>query len=1340
MPDFSGFCGRFHPTPCSLSWASSYPNKVGIYPSSLLPARRTVYHAESDGGYNFSAPLVGGGETFGLPTLGGLVGFGNFGPPQFDTFSPQTHTAVIFARTANRVNISHIITQAEIDAIGDDGTVFLDVGEYVFEAIAVTDQKEVINTTLSDQDQKDIANTKESISDRTFRKLFEQKIPQSRNRLLGIKPNKLGIEYRLDNGGSEISSALHLAGVGDLRNREYRDGSSRILQVNLKKITSRLPLAPDETQPTPGTLQADAREPKVGDTIFLTYVAITEHYIRQSVESAYMIQAIANPPTAYGLTTKIYVANYRFYEWNIQDENKNIVKLAGWRVVETFNIPSNVISMFSKDEESVIGQIPRQKGTGIVTINTLNTNNITITELQKYIDNASSSANRYSYTMNLNQNIFDAAYHSQTDQSYKQSQWYQRHTFQTYTDYVNTVSHVWYNTHPQALLKRDIDKWGIDRFLAQEIESDIKSGNKAFVPFMDDVAVRNPINEPSDIYLSNANTKFSPIQPISRYTTANLEIDAGVAGSITVGRTGSVDDIVAVFNFTSNIITENFQVDTRVLVERHFTIGSRGISTVAIEGLAGPRGQSLSCIADPSQTFSFLSHSNNDRFLTLNKFHTSIVHNSLSTLQYRPDIIHNITYNDPQVGQFVNEIGFSGLLGNSPSISPGLAISYANYGDPKSFEYITNNKSALLAAFPNLTPQQIIESTVRRTTDRLIFTIDGYVGRTELHYTCDKSGGINGLIQFKSGSSIVGVIDTIYFQESASPIKIIIPHYWMKGDTLEIVSKDAIRLTITSFVIQKMHNSKALDFSENQKSSSRENKNSFVHGKFSTGNLLFETNVMSISEDEKSRLFIFFNDKDNGISCVQSDDFAKKWYYHYGLVESTLGQRVGDPFAITVREHRGCYLFFTLSGKIWCKFVPFTLFRFEDAMLLQRFIKDVLQTINNQIVEKNNLFSSDGRTLRRELIGFVCGGDLTDANFWSIVGRNQDNHFDVIEKHKIQNLDGSVQDIDTRKNPFAISNGTAFTNYDIDDIYFSAYRNDSGVLKLFFLLPTKSNTTGTKQLQCHFSVDNGQTWYDYWEWIDYGYSRLKNDSKKNVQFIDRNNSGSAAPTAPTGRQESVFGINIHWSRLSRHKKEKNIHAESIVIGVDSPYVFYHSMTKKVFIFYMYQSSIFCKIINDALFNEVAVKQRNNINNTPIGMSELKQQIEKNTRSYFVDGDLSSPDIREEIHRYYNKDTNEIMSDGNVIFNTQWGINAFNTDRKISPQRICAYELPEGGVRLFYKHDKFNQLCAAIWTGSLWILENLLNDDKTAPNPDIQPPSGTAKEVCGGFATNQFSCV
>ncbi len=163
------------------------------------------------------------------------------------------------------------------------------------------------------------------------------------------------------------------------------------------------------------------------------------------------------------------------------------------------------------------------------------------------------------------------------------------------------------------------------------------------------------------------------------------------------------------------------------------------------------------------------------------------------------------------------------------------------------------------------------------------------------------------------------------------------------------------------------------------------------------------------------------------------------------------------------------------------------------------------------------------------------------------------------------------------------------------------------------------------------------------------------------------------------------------------------------------------LTKTAFLFYVYEECLLCKTFGDGIFDD----DRENI----------KKLLEQNSRAYFVDGNLESDDLREEIHGYYNEDTNEVMAEGNIVFQYQHAIDTFDDTRAVNAQRVCAYELPNGTVRVMYK-NKDGRLHAALWMGNMWIQEDLLSSKDSQPAVTKIPKN--AQQVTGGFGGDSFS--
>jgi hypothetical protein len=907
---------------------------------------------------------------------------------------------------------------------------------------------------------------------------------------------------------------------------------------------------------------------------------------------------------------------------------------------------------------------------------------------------------------------------------------------------------VYFNIHAKALRKRDVDKFAIERYLANELESDYKSGINTLFPFMDDPDVDAPTSGANE-YLSVANCKFNPIQPPSPNFWG--EMQCGVAGGWVLrgpygGSFSAFGDVLAAFWMESPFITERMDQETRVLVERHFTYGGTGIRIVAIEGAAGGV-QGLSCIGDPSRLHAFAVHADSDGFLRFHRFQDGDVFNSMRKLEFRPDQ-GNLPYIDnetPTPDQFEKYVGYSGMLGDHPGFSPGYAASVSAFAPLDSFVYYTTASASALSASLGITEDQVRELNYTTGDSVTIETGKAYLGRTEITYSYYGDVNLYIYLRFKDGSELVGTVDSIRFSPGKRRV-LRVDHRWVSCSTIEIVAASEETTELQDVEIHKitilgLDDRFANDFLEEETSSTEADKDKTALERLENRSLMFTTDMMSVGEDEDSRLFMFFNDKDGGISCLQSDDLGLSWYYHYGVIKSIENEYdARNPFIVQNFPANQAYLFYNMSGKVLCRQIDYTLFSFQDALLIERYYSDVLvrsdEDSGQPDQENLSIYSPDGRKMRYRAVSYVAAGDLNDEDFLSLTGRDVENNtFEYKEDLDVGQDDGSTSSVSVSKT-VAIGPGTAFTNQDISDPYFSAYRTEQGTMRLLYLGSTADEDANL--LQCHFSPDNGFNWYNLWEHADYGYNRLRTDPDRKTQFVDRSASGDR-PTDLEGEdpkesgQEALSGINVHWSRLKRHKKEGATTSkdESIAIEIESPYAFYQHTAKNVFLFYVYEGCLLCKVFSDGLF-ENAIKNRETG-----GMTYVKNMIEKQTRSYFIDGNLTSDQLREEIHLWINTDSNEQMVDGNIVFPYQFAIDTFDENREIGAQRVCAYEMQNGNIRVFYKHKGRQDLRVAIWTGSQWYNEDLLRETGQFPPMDVPEAPENVTPVTGGFGSDSF---
>lgn len=1344
LPEFFGLCGRNNPRPCKIAWANTDSSRIGTYPSQFLPSNRTIWHATSQGGYSFRPPIIGRGESLGLPILGTFTGTGIFSV-QFDTFSPTTRLIFCFVRTANRLNVAHVLTQAEINSANSSGVAEIDLGEFVYDAISATDTKEDIEEKLTEEEIAQLGDL-QSESDRIFRKLFE--LPNqsgvANNRLVGVKVNREGIEYRLDNGGPKAISALDDSGrgvfVGAGAANTYRDGSSRIVLVNLKE---------------PENYAESERELRAGDVIYLSYVAVREHYIRESVQVKWEMVAQTLPPICFAYPTILKHAAFRFYQWNITPDNANDspVRISGWRVVETDNIPVNSTAVFGEPGAGILGDTIIGGATGSLSVPYLPTD-ATLSELQGYIADKSSLPN---YLVNVN---VSTKYHTnigkagQQTNTYLNAEWYLRRSYNTYQEVVKSWDKVLFNISPAALLKRDVDKFGIEQTLAQQLEIDIAAGKQTFFPFMDnaDPLYSNP-TEGSKDYISSANTKFAPVQPLSRWTTSNAEIECGVGGGVVLGFNSGFNgfgDVLGAFGIHSNIITERFENDTRILIEKFATEGEFAPNILAVEGLASPRG-SVSCITDLMGLNAFAVHTDEEGFIRIAVFKDQTILDSFRFLEYRPDLAAPpVSSNpDPSPGQFEKLLGYSGMLGDYPGHKPGLAVSVSSLLEESKFRYSTTSIEELRVYIPNVEASQVSPLTAQGSS-KLVFAVNtGWHGRLTIRL--DNTGGKQDLlVLFKSGG-IVGSVDTINMNSGSQVLTI--DFRWIKCDTIEIIGSSSLNINVSFAFVTSLENSIADDFLSHPSLVQRnsEDKNLLLEERLYDKNALFKTDVVSAGQTKDGKLFVFFNDQDGGISCAQSNDKGSSWVYHYGVVEAVRGIPAQNPFVIDSHQEGLGYLFYMLGGKIMCKPISYVMFLTEDSMLVERFEQDreVLNPSGTDSV-RLGLYSILGNALRRDQLSYVAAGDLSDSAFLNLLGKQPSQGiFEPFKEYQIEITPGKYVNGRLRSNPVALGSTTAFGNQDVQDPFFSVSHSDRGELALWYLADARSEIGGGQQLQCHFSQDGGINWYDKWEFIENSVNRLRADESKNTQFVDWSASGdpvddSVGTDVQQSQQPAYWGINVHWSRLKKHKVNSNTTSytdSSIVLPISSPYAIFHQFLRQIFLFYIYEGCLLCKIFGEGTMSygaEIKRKKDKGLTSEPYtGMAFVKKIIEQETRSFFIDGNLSNDAIREELHYYINPATSERQVQGNIIYPFIGSLDVFNEERAISAQRVCAYRYSQCNVRVFYKLDGSPDLRCATWNGSNWFVEELMKKSGLE-YPEIEEIDAT--DVTGGFGGSGYGPV
>jgi len=1404
MPcELPGPCGLYFSGDCRLAWHSRWGTRAGIYPSNLLPSRKTTWHADIQMGANFPPPS----STFTMPGIGGLFinPLSPFNPPEFVHSRPEVHLTVIFAKTSNRFNIPYVVTQDDIDKITEEnnGVVEIDVGDYIFDAIAVTDTTFGISSTLKEliyeelrrenpdataeeldalveeayaAELSDIQSSNDNEADRAFRKLMTLDISPDITRLVGVATNTRGIEYRLDNGTGKSQNILYIGGHRAFESTSYRDGTSTKLLVDLTAILPAPTIPAGEEDPAEGSLAAGERAPQVGDTIYLSYLAVTKHYLRQDVNISFSLDAMEIPPICAASAVNFNLTNYRFFNWNVRKSDTSggvtNVRLGGWRAVESYATrPNTLLLIRNADGNKELVDLPISGGsTGVRTVEYMPVSDLTDVELDGYIANRAlmprtdvlydETITGSSYHVNIGvTGNSPSAYREECEDDEGEASacpWLDEvFPLRTYED---AIEHVLYNVHAEALHKRDVDKWAFEASLAESVQRNILSGQPTFVPFMDDKFSDEPTNG-ANTYLASDNCFFWPVESAIYNKYTNAYSVCCVGGSLRLGNWGfqqGSDQIIGVYQFHGNAIEENFQVGTRLWIERNAstagTGGSIGQTLLLVEGKS--MGKTVSCVLDPSNNYCMAIATNDDGYIEFYKFSVGEIRKSMNELSFRPDLprpsYENAT--NPRPADFDVQTGYSGMMGAVPGFRPGRVISTSHWLPATDLIYRTTDRAIEESELYDPEQFTIEENISFESGDSITINVgDGYLGRTIVGYRLppgeatsdDPWNSIDVFVLIKSGQQVVGSIDRLRIRRTNMQGTFRIDHAWMRGDTIEIVGENVSEievLYVTSVVLQSTRTKSLLADKASTSNKSADQEERLANIPEDEG-VFFSTTSCSIAENEKSHVYIFFQDEDGGISMACSEDFGTIWSLHYGIVQPLYNPSVQsgtdeadspypeylsaskaydatDPFAIDYHLKKTCYLFFRYGERIFCKPIKTNLFREEDVFIVQRYETDLFDRSSSPPIEKASLYTDEGLVLRWRHLSYLAAGDSTQTDLLNSMKK----------RGRVIEATGEDTPMMLHENPIAISPNTALLNQSVDDGLFSAYVNTKGVLRLFFMGPTEESAGGESQLQCHFSTDGGVSWFNLWEYIEYGRNRVRIDSSGETgfdgrAFIDKTADGDSIPsddsldqTNPQERNQLAdFGLNVHWSRLQVHKTEDGdaLTADSRVIEIDAPYAMYQKASKKVFLFYFYKDCLLCKVFSDDVFDEAAKLQAEKRTNpaasesTLAGMTLVKSVIERGCKSDFVDGDLSG-DIRNEIHNYrISEDSEPIV--GNIVITHQFALDTFDSTRAVSTQRICASELPGGNVRVFYNSLDSSNLRAAMWNGSQWQPEDLMRD-------------------------------
>lgn len=1276
---FIGTCGRLNPRPCKVVYSTSFkPFRVGNYPYEYLPSEYTVWYASATTIYSFDPPTIppGWGP---LPMVGMFSATGAFSF-QFKNWNSTSYYTWCFSRTVNRINRKITLTEehfANIQEEETDGTATLrtiniDMSEYLFDVLAVVDypNEPISNNqpsiSIQDKSQElydlyvapDANNTEDdeglqrARQDRYIQKLFEwgnDHIPDDKNRFVKIVPNLLGIEYRLDNTATESTSIITHR-YGDINSSTYNDGSSKILQIDiLKKYQPK-----DED----GNAVGDPRDLAPGDNIYVTYIGVPnkkDHYLRQHFHVRWSGQA-GSLQGSHLTSIRWQGANYRFYSWeldkvNANDPDEEVVRLEGWRAVETYNSFPNWTALWDTNPNPELGDWGRGQASGVTDMDMLH-GNVTYPGLLEWMDGVRHDFNTVS--VNFSESTMNAGnYHpSIAPDNYLNVSWAQS----VINDAADLNRHLYYNVHPKALKKRDIDKWAIPRQIAEFLVESSEAQETTYFPFMDNPynldTTQSLGNDPNlvpaedagqDKYLNVRNFEINPIErPSSAYSGDG-------AGAENLGLLGfastSADNIFMSFSFSSPIITEEFAVGTKVLIERFFTSSSRGPELLSVEGKQSLT-QGVSCILDPTGEYQFLFHSHNG-WMSYYMFETGLIQSSQRALDYEPYDAIKTAGSDPSLNVYNKYLGYSGMLGDRPGYKYGKLVSVSHNLTQGNVRVQTTNAEA----WEGIVEDSAIGSvTWTVKTDRITIQVkDGYHGFLEIRYNYEDHDWAESMILVGQAGE-ENIIDTVTIVPG-NDRRIQVDFPWYRCSSIDILLPNPSLIDISRVDIYTLDEDKANNFLDLRTESPGESYEL-------SGPVLFSSSIISVGEDSRSNLFVFFGDTEGGISTAISRDFGISWTYQFGIVEKMDNKPALYPFIVNHFETDENYLFYVFDGKILCKPIRYSQINTSDDFKIVKFEEDILQDDGKEL---SGILSDEGRQLRGHDDSWVAAGNINDDDFLEYTQPITRN----IEYNTEDGYESTLTA--TSRYPIQIGSGTCFHLKDMHTPYFSAFRSDTGNLYLWFLGLT---TNGKQRLQCHFSTNNGQEWYDLWETANYGLTRRETDEDLSINYININENGT-----PDQDDSFSWGLNLHKQGEDDQSEE----------DISCPYVYYQSTTQQLFFFYIYRYSLFCKRVDEQWLH--------------IPYDDLKENIE-GTLSEFIDGYIHNTTLVDQI------DTSFVFQWRDYSGGESTAIETFDDSRSIRNGRVCACELPNGNVRIFYKTTE-DETRAAYFNGTYWIVENLL---------------------------------
>jgi len=1119
--------------------------------------------------------------------------------------------------------------------------------------ITIVNDVEAPSTTPGPKDE--VLPSKARLEDILWRELFELrgKIPD--NLFNRVVVNRLGIYYRMDNGSSKgVEIAGQSGGIGSSYGGTHNDGSSKLIEFKLSE------------------------DIQMGDTVYVTYAAAKEHYLRQCVHIRWFaIDAGIMGFVAY--PTSISAANYRFYKWKTQgvlgqpSGTSGTTDLEGWRIVESFNyspemitflkegVPSPILTSFIQDEQvdGPIKYIPVSADINDIEDSMTNTESLVFQDWP-FISNGFSDSHSYM--------IEDFPLILLPPEDLAKT-WYWKYINSSFSkgSYADLTEHLAYNVNDKALSSRDVDKMGYPINFAEAVDEAIKSGEETFIPFRD--ARGWPVDDPnfgpvSDM-LDSGNYAIEPINSSPRIiSTSNaLAIDSPIGLFPHVG----AGQIYA--EFASNVIQEPFKKGTRILVETK-PLGRDVVLSVNCKG--GGEGF-VNAIQDVPFRNAFIFSNNSDSFLIRRHMRYDYYYDDLEKLDFLPGK-GGINYDDITINVHRRSnpvVGLAGLIGDSPGMFPGRVVSFYQYANNDAFvEYYMGE------------PQTRIET--KKEIGATTIADDVHISLGEFVYTGSLRGkivfGFSG--SFKKGSSAKGYEEKIRdIWKSLFPSRTLIIMF-LSGNNIESIIDNVpfrpvfdIDVVISTTDEGKSSESSMFKFDVEQPFEMPDYywlKGDSIRIKFPFDPQDFVDKLKDITDEDGDGLSTGGRAAAHSISAISiiglKDEYAQDFTDNEATPQFLTsnfplwkgGNFVKTDYASSHIDDVGIIyvLFDDEKGGISCVST-------EDegfTWTLQYGVIEPLEAIKNRfpfcvkssIRQQLFLFFVRNGVL---YVGVLPLGDFELEDAFKIVDPDEENEEDETFFGKIRNTavyvaagNNNTDNIEFigKYDRYKLGLTTIFSNVNFETPYFSAYQDTKGELKLFFI-------DDNHKVQCHYSTDNGLTWNDLWVCMKYGIDGIQDEFK---------NFGKTSDSYP-------LGVNPHSQNVPTEEQ------------IDSPYAFYSSFLDRVYLFYVYKECLLCKLF-DNLWSANAVEGGNEYDN-------FVDSLAKN-KSIFVDGNASR--IADEIGE-------------NIIMTHEYALGNFTDARAIESQRVHAIQLQNGNIKVHYKTQD-GAIRGAWQDGYTWTIEDMMH--------------------------------